>query len=271
MQGRSLLFTVFGDHVLPHGEEIWTSHLVRLLQEFNFTPQAARVLISRATHQGWLQARKDGRHSYCSLAEKGHRRIAVGQRRQYNEPAWNGQWRLLAFSIPEQNRDVRHQLRTQLAWLGFAPLNGGTWITPRQVEAEALALIQEFGVGRLQLFTARYLGPTENEELLQSCWDVAAIGARYSEFAAAWGPKLAEFEVRRRAREPIEPRSGFVERTTLVHEHRKFLHIDPGLPRELLPVDWPGDTANAIFRRYYGLLSPGAEAFYAAVVGGGEA
>ncbi len=35
----------------------------------------------------------------------------------------------------------------------------------------------------------------------------------------------------------------FAERTNLVHEYRKFLFIDPGLPKELLPSKWNGNHA----------------------------
>ena len=40
----------------------------------------------------------------------------------------------------------------------------------------------------------------------------------------------------------------FVERTKLVHEYRKFLFLDPGLPKELLPEMWSGDARIAIIR-----------------------
>ena len=39
----------------------------------------------------------------------------------------------------------------------------------------------------------------------------------------------------------------FVERTKLVHEYRKFLFVDPGLPEELLPEKWLGSQFIIIF------------------------
>ena len=44
--------------------------------------------------------------------------------------------------MPEQRREVRHQLRTQLAWAGFGSLGGGLWISPhveREAELEGIA------------------------------------------------------------------------------------------------------------------------------------
>jgi phenylacetic acid degradation operon negative regulatory protein len=46
-----------------------------------------------------------------------------------------------------------------------------------------------------------------------------------------------------------------------VHEWRKFLFLDPGLPRELLPGDWPGDKAAEFFDAESERLGPGAARF----------
>ena len=48
------------------------------------------------------------------------------------------------------------------------------------------------------------------------------------------------------ATEPADEQA-FAVRSRLVHEWRKFLFLDPGLPRELLPGDWPGDKAAGFF------------------------
>ncbi|WP_326709836.1 MULTISPECIES: hypothetical protein [unclassified Streptomyces] len=36
---------------------------------------------------------------------------------------------MAAFSIPEQQRHVRHRVRSYLRWLGFAPLFDGLWVS----------------------------------------------------------------------------------------------------------------------------------------------
>jgi phenylacetic acid degradation operon negative regulatory protein len=46
-----------------------------------------------------------------------------------------------------------------------------------------------------------------------------------------------------------------------VHEWRKFLFLDPGLPRQLLPGDWPGDRAAEFFDVESERLSPAAARF----------
>ncbi|MEH6944566.1 PaaX family transcriptional regulator C-terminal domain-containing protein, partial [Bacillus sp. JJ722] len=54
----------------------------------------------------------------------------------------------------------------------------------------------------------------------------------------------------------------FVERTNLVHEYRKFLFIDPGLPAELLPARWNGSHAALLFSQYYRVLAEPANRFF---------
>ena len=56
----------------------------------------------------------------------------------------------------------------------------------------------------------------------------------------------------------------FAEKTRLVHEFRKFLFVDPGLPQELLPARWSGLEARGVFSAYYHLLAEGALRFFEA-------
>ena len=51
---------------------------------------------------------------------------------------WDGMWSLVAFSIPEEHRAARDELRKALRWLGFAPLYDGLWVSPRDHAAEAV-------------------------------------------------------------------------------------------------------------------------------------
>jgi phenylacetic acid degradation operon negative regulatory protein len=57
--------------------------------------------------------------------------------------------------------------------------------------------------------------------------------------------------------------AAFAGRFHLVHEWRKFLFADPGLPEELLPDDWPGRDAAALFQREANRLADGAGRFVA--------
>ena len=54
----------------------------------------------------------------------------------------------------------------------------------------------------------------------------------------------------------------FIARANLVHEYRKFLFIDPFLPKELLPERWSGNHAALLFNQYYKMLAEPASRFF---------
>jgi phenylacetic acid degradation operon negative regulatory protein len=93
-------------------------------------------------------------------------------------------------------------------------------------------------------------------------WDLRSLATSY----AAW-PRVAE---RLREDEPPhadEDERAFAVRFRLVHEWRKFLFEDPGLPAELLPPDWPGVPAAQLFTREAARLKPAADHFVSRCLG----
>ena len=64
-----------------------------------------------------------------------------------------------------------------------------------------------------------------------------------------------------------EDEASFAARFRLVHEWRKFLFADPGLPAELLPRDWPGAPAAELFTSEASRLKPASDRFVARCLG----
>ncbi len=88
---------------------------------------------------------------------------------------------------------------------------------------------------------------------LAGLWDLAPTAAAYAAFRDAMAPLLSSLE----ASEPACLLDAVAARTLLVHDWRRIVLHDPGLPAELLPPDWPGDAARDIARRaYLRLLRP---------------
>jgi len=245
MRARSLLFTVYGDSIRPHGGEIGVTGLIRLMAPLGFTPRAVRAAVARMARQGWLRTRRAGRRAFYSLTPKGAWRVEEGVRRVYRlapEP-WNGRWRLLTYAIPEGRRPIRDRLRRELIWLGLGPLSRSTWVTPRDLGTQLSELARAHGLdGNVAIFEAALLGPGHDQALVRRCWDLQAIAARYRAFTAVTRRRAVTFRLRLRRR-TISDAACFAEKIRLVHEYRKFLFIVPGLPDALLPEDWPGREA----------------------------
>jgi len=89
-------------------------------------------------------------------------------------------------------------------------------------------------------------------------WDLAALAEEY----LAWH-RLARDLVRRApcGSQASADERAFAVRSTLVHEWRKFLFTDPGLPAELLPAGWVGHEAAVVFAEQAARLQPAAARF----------
>src|SRR6201991_352982 len=129
---RSTLLTVLGEYLLPRPEGVWQEALIGSWQLLGFTPSAARQAVVRSTREGWLQGERIGRRSRMKLTPSSSELLRDGARRIYEfglPVSWDGRWLLVVLRVPEQRRELRHRLTTQLAWAGFGSLRGGLWLT----------------------------------------------------------------------------------------------------------------------------------------------
>ena len=258
MRARSMLFTLFGDYVRHYGWTIWIGSLIALMAELDFTASAVRAAVSRMSRQGWLVPSRAGRASYYALTPRGGDRIEEAAARIFKlspEP-WDRRWRLLVVPSAGPARERRAGLRRELEWMGFARIAPGQYISPNDLVARLGAVEERYGLaGRIETFVGRHAAGSTDEALVARAWDLEAIDAAYEGFLAAWQPRL---DARRRASAEVPDAEAFAEKTRLVHEFRKLLFIDPGLPQELLPPRWSGLEARGVFSAYYHLLAEGA-------------
>ena len=244
---RDLVFTLFGEYLLKRSDSVWVGSLIALLEPFGLTEGTVRTALSRMVKKGWLEARRDGRHSYYSLTPRGRRLLEEGTERIFH-PAWpedwDGYWFLLAYSIAQGNRSLRDRLRDRLAWLGFGSIGNGVWISPHDVGSQIEELAEGLGLSdRYVGFRAQRVTGEEVSDIVARCWDLDALAARYRAFTRRWSPVLGEVAS---AQPPVE--RCFALRFDLIHEYRRFPLEDPYLPRTLLPEPWAGDEAAAVFR-----------------------
>jgi phenylacetic acid degradation operon negative regulatory protein len=265
---QDLLFTLFGEFLLHQPEPVWVGSLITLLQQLGATPGATRTALSRMQARGWLAAERAGRRSYYALTARGRRLLEEGEARIYR-PArageWDGEWTLVAYSLPEERRAVRDQLRLRLSWLGFGSLGNGLWITPHEVAERVREIARELDAERaVQLFRARHLGHATPEQLVAECWDLPAVNVRYEAFIRRHVDTFRGLRAAGAA--GLTPREAFVRRFELVHEYRDFPLLDPFLPRALHPRDWAGECSLALFQAYHALLEASSERYLEAQV-----
>jgi phenylacetic acid degradation operon negative regulatory protein len=265
---QDLIFTLFGEFLLHRERPVRVRSLIRLLRPLGVSEGGARTVLSRMTAKGWLDVvRGDGRSQY-DLSAAGRRLLEEGAARidrlAYDRE-WDGEWTLIAYSIPEDARALRDRLRLRLSWLGFGSLGNGLWISPHDDGARVGAIAQDLGVEEhLEVFRSRHTGFSDASQLVSKCWDLAGLNDRYETFLAR---HLAGCRaLLRSGTSAITPEAAFVRRFDLVHDYREFPLLDPFLPRPLQPPDFAGECSLVLFRAYHDLLAEPADRFLDGVV-----
>ena len=226
---------------------------MRLLAPLGVAAPAVRTAVSRMVRQGWLEPVRlaDGPGLRADPARRPPaRRRGRPHLPHPATPTGTAPGTCWSPTCPAE-RSRRDRLRAGLTFLGYAQLDDATWIGPRWSE-EVDALLEIEGV-RAERFAARHDG----DSLGLVAPGLGRRGPGPVLHAGGWPTPRRSW--RRPATEPDDEQA-FAARSRLVHEWRKFLFLDPGLPRELLPRDWPGDQAADFFDAESGRLLPGRRA-----------
>ena len=252
---RSVLLTVLGEYVLSRPDGVWQETLVSALGTLDYKTQAARQALARSVSAGWLATERHGRRSRMRLTDETAAMLRTGAERIYGfgEPReWDGRWLLVTLRVPEQRRELRHQLRTRLAWAGFGSLGGGLWISPHVArEPELRDMVADAPAAEVLSFRAELGALGEPQRLIAQAWKLAEVADAYDDFIAAF------------ARErPQAPEAVFRAQTLLVHTWRRFPFLDPDLPAAVLPARWPRERAHEVFRERHAAWHAAAQDYF---------
>jgi phenylacetic acid degradation operon negative regulatory protein len=254
---QHLIVTLLGDYWSGRKEHLPSAGLVAVANEFEITSTSARAALSRLARRGLLDSSRDGRRTFYGLTAKAERVLNDGFARitgfGVEDRPWDGSWSVVIFSVPEDQRDVRHVLRTRLRWLGFAPLYDGAWVSPRAELGEIRALLEELGVASATVLVGRVVHAVHGGDPL-SAWDLDELRASYEEFINKFGPLLDRVDGG-----DVGAAEALVARTRVMDVWRQFPNLDPELPEDVLPAGWPRREAQAIFAGAYDALGPLAE------------
>ena len=268
-RARSLIVTIWGDALAPHGGAVWLGGLIRLLEPFGINERLTRTSVFRLARDGWVVARAHGRQSQYRLTDEGRARFAAAYRRIYASPVqdWPGAWEIVIDPPGAADAADRTRLRDELGWEGFGTLAPGLYVRPRTDGDAADEIARLPGGRRAFVLDARDAGAAGTPALAQEVarlWDLDALAADYRRFLAIFGGVIERF--RMRAIEASDPAQCFIVRTLLIHAFRRVLLRDPRLPPALLPLDWPGTAAYALTRDFYRLTAAQAEKHLAATL-----
>ena len=267
LRAKSLLMTLFGDAIAPHGGSIWLGSLIELMAPFGVSDRLVRTSVFRLTEEGWLASSRNGRRSAYSITDDALKRFGKAYRRVYAplEPAWDGHWVLLFATHADIAPAKRTLFRKQLAWEGFGMISPGVYAHPAPDEDALRGLLEHFEL-RQQLFVAKARDlPASGGKPLSAAvgeaWALDEVRDGYLHFIERFAPLARSLA----SRDP-DPEQAFVIRTLLIHAFRRVQLHDPKLPSALLPDAWPGNDSYALCRELYRRVYDAAEAHLLAVL-----
>ena len=244
MSARSLLLTMLGEFVFPGRAPVWSATFVEALAGFGVEEKAARQALTRMAGEGLLRAQRVGRRTQWVLSPRATQVLEDGRSRIYgflrSRPPWDGRWLVLAVTVPENRRQLRHHLRARLTWAGMGSPAHGLWVVPDAGRvAEVNGIVADLGIaGDVMSWVGPSAGVGDPETVVRAAWRLDRVETAYHAFVADFSP-----------RQVFDRDSGFLAQVELVQAWRRFPFLDPALPAELLDHDWPGVPAAETFQQ----------------------
>ena len=260
-RAKSVVMTLFGDVITPHGGEVWLGSLIDLLAPFGISDRLVRTSVFRLAEEGWLDARRSGRRSQYALNPGASTRFERAYQRVYapSDRAWNGQWTVVVATAAGITAEQRAGLRKELLWEGFGMITPTIYCHPSADMPILGEILQRVGVSD----TAIVCAATESSmvqgrplrDLVGQCWQLDSVVTDYEHYLvhfAAVPDLLKQAGL-------LDPGQAFVLRTLAIHEFRRVQLHDPQLPLALLPASWPGKTAYDLCHQIYRATHAAAE------------
>lgn len=261
-RSKSLVMTIFGDSIVPHGGTVWLGSLIELLAPLGVNDRLVRTSVFRLAQEGWLASQRDGRRSSYAVPASAQGRFTRAYRRVYAPPQrqWDGNWTLVLSGNGNVSAAERGALRKELLWEGYSLVSPGVFGHPSG-DADTLddLLVRTGTQDKVFVCQGASMPGVRHgrplRELIVDGWDLGGVIDGYEQFIAQFQPLRALLD----GGPAPEPEQAFVIRTLLMHAYRRVQLHDPHLPVELLPEPWPGAKAYELARRLYLLVYEAAE------------
>jgi phenylacetic acid degradation operon negative regulatory protein len=241
---RSIVFDLFGDFVRPRTDGIPLRAITELLGLFGAIPSTVRVVMARLHRDGWLDSRRSGRETTYFLNEQSRRLLDEGRAQilDRTSEAWDGNWYLVIYTVPEAKRQHRGDMRKELAWLGYGTLAASTWISPHDHSDSLRTQFAHAEEATFDFLRCQTESLIADRELTSRCWDLDTLNGRYEEWIRRYQRFVAQDSAELSGAEAL------MIRLEATHDYRRLLFKDPRLPAELLIPEWKGEVAYQMLK-----------------------
>lgn len=217
-----------------HPPALPVSELVKVGGLFGIAERTTRVALTRMAADGDVTA-EDGVYRLTERLVRRQTRQEESASPQTKD--WDGTWQMAVVTVAARQLPERVALRREMVGLRLAELREGVWLRPDNLLRRPGDTVTD----QCTFFTCRY---PDGRAMAATLWDLPGWAAEARRLAADFDAVTSDGDTSLAA--------GFM----LVAEVFRHLQIDPCLPAELLPADWPGDELrrrHAAFRSTYAL------------------
>ncbi|WP_345472910.1 PaaX family transcriptional regulator C-terminal domain-containing protein [Glutamicibacter ectropisis] len=255
----SIIRTITGLYLRHQSASVPRTQVVELATAAGVPATTAQTAISRLIDKQVLDS--DSPSTLCvpspaqAMFERGSRRIFTP--RQMSQAS---QWCLVAYSLPEALRPLRHQIRKHFQQLGGGLVAAGLWIFPEYLHEEVEAVLVALQArAQATIFTVQEPHfPTTAKEAASQWWDLDHLNSLHRQFLEATAD-LAEDQT-----QPAEAYRGYV---SMIDAWRALPYLDPGLPESMLPDSWSGRQSRDRFLALSQVFKDPAQQFVTSVLG----
>lgn len=204
-----------------------------------YSQSSARVAVSQLLENGDIEKIVKNDIVCFSLTLKGYRILSDNLLKPYRgfRNRWDGKWRVVIFDIPESEREKRARIRQILGSSGFGRLTNSVYVSPfDNLEVVCQKIREKIGKeSKLFSFEAKQINELAENKSLSQNKTIAKTALHLDELAKKYSQwsKLVK-----------NPNSKI---DILISYYVLLLQVDPALPEELLPINWPFIKSWTIF------------------------
>jgi phenylacetic acid degradation operon negative regulatory protein len=236
LSARSVLATALLGADQPH---LTVRELVEVASLFGITDGAARTCLWRMVSTGELSS---GDGTYALAGRLLERRQRVDEASRVDDTAlspWDGTWELAVVSLERRSAADRLALRRAASALHLAELREGIWFRPDNLDRDRLP--------RLRAVLDRQCVHFHGAET-----DIPAETVRSLFSLNDWATDARRYTVAMRDELDIEAAGteDFTYQFALSIAVVRHLELDPLLPTELIPRQWPRHDLRSTYRRF---------------------
>jgi phenylacetic acid degradation operon negative regulatory protein len=241
LSARSVLATALLGADQPH---LTVGELVAIASLFGISGGAARTCLWRMVSNGELSS-DDGTYALAGgLLERRQRVDEASRIDDDAAPPWDGTWELAVVSLERRSAADRLALRKAATALHLAELREGVWIRPDNLDPDRLP-------------TLRAVLDRQCVHFHDAATDIPAETVRSLFNLDGWVADARRFTHAMRDEIDTEAAGAddFTYQFALSVAVVRHLQLDPLLPDELIPEEWPGRDLRSTYRRFHAVFN----------------